>query len=154
MLLLLASGTMAGCNLSLSEKWSSGGETLHETYLFTTLARNDKPYFLFVFDEQYGPWHTSAEGRWSGSGAFTNAQGKAVKWICETKDGLTGTVTIGEEVFDLANGLVFLVKFQNDTMVVKQMMLDQPKFSEGTTSAIIKQALSLDPQVKTFFDLP
>ena len=56
-----------------------------------------------------------------------------LKWSCDTADGVTGTVTIGEEKFDLAKGKFFHVAFDGKKPQVKQLVVDMAKYDQGAT---------------------
>jgi len=76
-------------------------------------------------------------GKSSGTLSSSSAGGDKpveIKWSCETADGVTGTVTIGEEKFDLAKGKFFHVAFDGKKPQIKQLMVDMAKYDEGATT--------------------
>ena len=45
--------------------------------------------------------------------------GRGITWQCETRDGVAGTMTIGDGQFELAKGNVFLVPTTPDGKVIQ-----------------------------------
>jgi len=73
-----------------------------------------------------------------------------IKWSCDTADGVNGTVTIGEEKFELAKGKVFHVVLDGEKPQIDQLAADMAKYDEGNTvderlSALAKTARRISP---------
>jgi hypothetical protein len=75
-----------------------------------------------------------------------------VSWSCVTRDGATGTVTIGEEAFDLSKGRLFQVDFDGDKPLVKQCAVDCNKWRGATFTARLESLAISAPEVRGFAD--
>jgi hypothetical protein len=85
-------------------------------------------------------------------GAFTSRGGLNVAVHCYTSDGKTGSVTIGDETFELGSGSLFLVASNGTKTVVKQLRRDLSKL--GSDSAGFQANAMTDSEIKAFFEQP
>ena len=106
----------------------SGSETIGSTVAnyYTTSDR----VFLIIWRNfrpaETGGWHggssvSSSAAKTDIQGDYTTTDGRGFRWSCETKDGRSGTVIIGEVRYDLAQGGVFLVSDVQGTPTVSQL---------------------------------
>jgi hypothetical protein len=156
-LLLAAMGFAAtGCK---EAGWGSGGELrVHidgKTLSVWELERGDTPYAVFlVFGEFSGTTNFKtgkSEGvihalrRWG-------IEAPGVSWSCVMRDGVSGTVTIGEEAFDLSKGRLFQVDFDGDKPVVTQYALDCNKWRGENCTDRVEALADASPEVRRFAD--
>jgi hypothetical protein len=83
-------------------------------------------------------------------GAFTSRGGRNVAVHCYTSDGKTGSVTIGEETFELGNGSLFLVASGGTKAAVKQLRRDLSKL--GSDPEGLQANAKADSEIKAFFE--
>ncbi len=104
-------------------------------------------------------WSDLPNGRSGSGGKFGGASykghhratdGRRIKFHAETTDGTTGTITIADTAYDLANGSLFLVSTQRDPPTVAQIDFDVSNFPKGRDQ-LIKLANSTD-DIRTFFE--
>jgi hypothetical protein len=67
-------------------------------------------------------WATTDKAVYDGS--RRTSDGRAVRWSAETKDGKTGTVTVNDKAYQLADGAVFLVRTAGGSTRVTQVKQD------------------------------
>ena len=118
------------------------------------LLNDDRTYAVFAVNGgHFGGFDDFDAGKSSGTLSSSSAGSEKpveIKWSCETADGVTGTVTIGEEKFDLAKGNFFHVTFDGNKPQVKQLMVEMAKYDEGATTeerllAAAKTAREISP---------
>ena len=85
-------------------------------------------------------------------GAITSRRGRNVAVQCYTSDGKTGSVTIGDETFELGSGSLFLVASSGTKTVVKQVRRDLSKL--GSDSEGFQTNAMADAEIKAFFEQP
>jgi hypothetical protein len=85
-------------------------------------------------------------------GAITSRRGRNVAVQCYTSDGKTGSVTIGDETFELGSGSLFLVASSGTKTVVKQVRRDLSKL--GSDSEGFSTTAMADVEIRTFFEQP
>jgi hypothetical protein len=66
---------------------------------------------------------------------------------CETRDGITGAVTINEKTFDLAQGALFLVSTASGQTHVRQLKRDTHKLKTEDLKELAKN----NPEIRGFF---
>jgi len=76
-----------------------------------------------------------------------NSKKARVDFRCVTPDGLTGTVTINDKPFDLAQGFLFLVSTTGDQIDVRQLSRDATHIS----SRGFKNLARTDQEIREFF---
>lgn len=67
-------------------------------------------------------------GRASYAGQHRATDGRRIEFRAETTDGTTGSITIGDAVYDSTRGSLFLVSTQNDSCKVAQLDMDLHNF--------------------------
>ncbi len=79
-------------------------------------------------------------------GSYTTPGGETIQWNCETNDGLQGVFTIGEEVFNLESGCLFLVSAGREGPHVVQLKyeLDNAKNVAQTLDSLAYT----DPEIR------
>jgi len=95
----------------------------------------------------------SGVGRIGGAsyeGQHRATDGRGVQFHGETTDGKTGTVTIADVPYDLANGSLFLASTQHDPPTVAQIAYDTSKFPKGKDQ-LIRLAKSI-PDIRAFWE--
>ena len=85
-------------------------------------------------------------------GTFTSRGGRDLAVHCYTSDGKTGSVTIGDETFELGNGSLFLLSSSGTKTVVKQLRRDLSKL--GSDSEGFQTNAMADAEIKAFFEQP
>ena len=156
-LLLAAIGFAAtGCN---EPGWGSGGRTIHrdgKTLSVWDLERGDTAYAVFLVEgRSFGGPTNPKTGKSEGVAHALRLGGieaPDVSWSCVTRDGATGTVTIGEEAFDLSKGRLFQVDFDGDKPLVKQCAVDCNKWRGATFTARLESLAISAPEVRGFAD--
>jgi len=156
-LLLAAIGFAAtGCN---EPGWGSGGRTIHrdgKTLSVWDLERGDTPYAVFLVDGRQFGWATNFKtGKSEGvlnTLHLVGIEAPDVSWSCVPRDGATGTVTIGEEAFDLSKGRLFQVDFDGDKPLVKQCAVDCNKWRGATFTDRLESLATSAPEVRGFAD--
>lgn len=81
-------------------------------------------------------------------GEVSPDDGRKVTWECQSSDGSTGKITVNDSNYDLAAGSVILVKFQDESPIIKQ--LDRNTLSMAPGKKTI-ETLLLDSEVAQFF---
>jgi hypothetical protein len=115
----------------------------------------DTPVLVVWSDGQGGSFNASWDRTRNAvhyEGAFRSRGGRNVAVQCYTSDGKTGSVTIGDETFELGNGSLFLVASSGTKTVVKQLRRDLSKL--GTDSDGYHANATTDDEIKTFFEQP
>jgi hypothetical protein len=85
-------------------------------------------------------------------GAITSRRGRNVAVHCYTSDGREGSVTIGDETFELASGSLFLVASIGTKTAVKQLTRDLSKL--GSESEGFRASAMADVEIRSFFEQP
>jgi hypothetical protein len=80
-------------------------------------------------------------------GQHRRADDRAIGCRCATKDGRTGTVTINDETFELAQGAFFLVSTTGGQTRVRQMKRDTSKLGREDLMDLAKH----DQEIRDFF---
>jgi hypothetical protein len=80
-------------------------------------------------------------------GHHSDPDGRQMDCRCETPDGHTGTVTINDQKFDLAQGSFFLVSTAHRTTQVLQLKRDTMKLA----SADLEPLSRTDPEIIKFY---
>jgi hypothetical protein len=85
-------------------------------------------------------------------GRLQTRGGHDFRFRCETKDGKSGRVTIGDATYDLADGNLFLVRMEGEQLSVKQLArgLDDVKLEPESLQAFARN----DPDIAGFFAKP
>jgi hypothetical protein len=78
--------------------------------------------------------------------------GRKVAFSCQTKDGKTGPVTVGESNYDLKDGNLFLVTYDGERLRVSQLKRDlgNLQFTRDELEAFARQ----DQELVGFFTKP
>jgi len=91
-------------------------------------------------------------------GHLSGRDGRIVNVECYTPDGKTGTVKIGDEAYELAQGTLFLISTSGAKPKVKQLKsdkLDLKPMGSRTVDEITSQTLEAlaktDPDIRAFF---
>jgi hypothetical protein len=67
-------------------------------------------------------------------GSRRTSEGRAVSWSAVTKDGKTGTVTVNDKAYQLADGAVFLVRTTGGSIRVTQVKQDVSGLKPGAAT--------------------
>ena len=153
MAMLLAA---VGCYSLMSESGSWGGGGGGSSYStdrgtvqrgLATLTHDDHTY-LVVITSGGAPTHVS--GGPPGSGTIQGADGRALEWTCNTRDGVTGKLVIGSEKLRLEDGGVILVDMKDGRTVVEQASVDMRLFEGGSLEDRLKVIAATDTRVAGF----
>ena len=83
-------------------------------------------------------------------GHVLSREGRRVDFSCQTKDGKSGPVTVGESNYDLKEGNLFLLTYDGDRLRVSQLKRDlgNLQFKRDKLEAFARQ----DPELVGFFN--
>lgn len=141
-----------GCASLCSEGWGGGGGSSSHTTDYGTvhrglaeLTRNGQPYLVML---TAGGQVTHVSGGPPGSGTIHTPDGRDLKWTCDTREGVWGTVVIDGQPFRLETGQVFLVDLRGGKTVVEQLSVT-PEFLEAGAD---EERLKTDGRIARFFE--
>ncbi|CAN0310230.1 unnamed protein product, partial [Phaeothamnion confervicola] len=63
-----------------------------------------------------------------GSGRIRTADGRDIDWACDTRDGATGKLVIGEQTFRLEDGGLILVDVRGGKVAIDQLAVELNPF--------------------------
>jgi len=84
------------------------------------------------------------------NGVLVAADGRKIPWSCPTEDGTRGTLTLGEQKFDLTKGAVFLISFKDKLTKVEQVAVDMTKLGGGKLTEKLDAVAAAEPKLQTF----
>jgi hypothetical protein len=108
---------------------------------------------LMIWDDVDGNHGYSGSGStedpvYRGAGAVEAADGGGYTYELETTDGQTASFTLAGDVYDLANGVLFLVTSQEGSIRVAQLQRDFSALE--TTNAAVEALAASDADIAAF----
>jgi hypothetical protein len=150
--LALLALAFTGCAAFRSEGWGgAGGSSSYSTDQgmvqrgLSVLTRHGMPYLVIL---TVGGEAAQVAGGPPGRGTVRLPDGRDIKWICDTPNGVTGKVTIDGQSFDLEQGQVFLVDLRDGKAVVEQITI-APELMDVATD---EQRLKTDARIARFYE--
>ncbi len=100
-------------------------------------------------------------GHLHGFGRIRCADGRDIEWACNTRDGQTGKVVIGEQTLRLEDGGLILVDVRGGKVVIEQLAVDMrqfdpdaapdaQQFNVGVTYQQLKVIAETEPRMAEF----
>ena len=105
-----------------------------------------------ILSDVVGPSKVETKSSGKISGQQRSTDGRQVDWQCDTSDGKTGTVTLNGQVYDLAQGSLFLVSTKGTEARMLQLKRDTMKLKVGNDPKVTLESLIKgDEEIGPFF---
>jgi hypothetical protein len=147
----------AGCALLKSDEgWGGGGGSGSYTTDGGTVSRglavlnrDNRPYLVVL---SAGSATKSVKAGRAASGTIQAPDSRTVEWTCVTKDGVTGTVTVGDRKLRLENGGLILVDLRGGQTVVEQAAVNVGRLEGAAVEDRLKVMAATDERVARFLN--
>ena len=120
-----------------------------------TLLQWQEGLSISIVDDSQGGHHNAGSGStedpvWRGQGTITGQSGQDITWRVETTDGKTAQFFIDEQIYDLAQGTLFLIKTSGESTQVTQQQ--SRHIGSCSDDESCQQLLKQDPAVLQFIE--
>lgn len=119
---------------------------------YTILLWNDGLMITLVGDgntgSESGGSGSTGDPVWRGQGSIRGRSGQDVRWQVETSDGQRATLVLNGQVYDLAQGTLFLIRTAgaSPTITQRQSLQSGPCIDHATCQSLLQR----DPAVWQF----
>ena len=140
---------LSGCEPGPDHVWGIIGDGNVES-----LSCDNRVFVVLALDRS---WESSTAGSavQSPSASFNGRwrspdRKREIKWFTSTKDGVTGTLTVDGQSFDLTKGALFLITTDAERIGVQQLSVAMSQFQGASPTERLRTAATANSRSATF----